>query len=300
MRAPILAAGGIIWRPTTESDAVEVLLVHRPRYHDWTFPKGKLHSGESLLAAAVREVCEETGLSVVVGHRMPTVRYRTLDGPKEVTYWVMRPDGGDFEPTAEVDAVRWVRLTRPNKMLTYDHDRRLANELSDLPPSVVRVLLVRHAHAGHRSDFQGPDVDRPLSDRGRCQAERLVELLTLFGPTQIIAAPPLRCLQTVKPLAAATGLPVERAPMFGEDEFAENPQATVDRLLEDLSSSDDVTVISSQGGVIPTLISMLCPAGAGEAVPQVAAKSGVWALAFGNGRVRADYYPPQKNAVDKN
>jgi len=291
---PILAAGGIVWRRDPESETVEVLLVHRPRHHDWTFPKGKLHKGESLLTAAVREVSEETGLSVVVGHRMPTVRYRTLDGPKEVTYWAMRPSGGDFVPNREVDRVRWLPLSRASKKLTYAHDRRLAAELTDREPSVVRVVLVRHADAGHRSDFNGSDIARPLSERGARQADRLVPLLAGFAPTQLISAPALRCIQTVQPLARATGLVVVQAPMFGEEDFAADPQSAAARLLSDLRSTGDVTVIASQGGVIPALITSLSPSGEPEPMPQVAAKAGVWTLASGAGRVRADYYPPAK------
>jgi 8-oxo-dGTP diphosphatase len=289
---PIRAAGGILWRQNCESETLEVLLVHRPRYRDWTFPKGKLHKHEALLTAAVREVAEETGLSVVVGHRMPTIRYRTLDGPKEVTYWSMRPTGGDFVPSREVDKVRWVPLTRATRKLTYAHDRRLADELADQPPGVVRVVLVRHADAGRRSDFDGADIARPLSERGLQQADRLVPLLAAFAPTRVLSAPALRCVQTVEPLAKATGLAVEETPMFGEDEFAADPQAAADRFSSDLASVDQVTVIVSQGGVIPALITSLPSSGAPEPMPQVAAKAGVWALASGAGPVRADYYPP--------
>lgn len=290
----VLAAGGIIWRATSQLNAVEVLLVHRPRYDDWSFPKGKPHKGEPLVAAAIREVCEETGLSVVVGHRMPTVRYRTSEGPKEVSYWTMQAAGGEFTPNYEVDAVRWISMPRAHTLLSYDHDRRLADELGDQPPSIVRVVLVRHADAGHRSDFQGPDIARPLAARGVRQAERLVPLLACFAPTRVSSAPAARCVQTVEPLARAIGLTVEQAPMFGEDEFAADPLVAADRLLSDLASAQDVSVISSQGRVIPALITRLSPSGTAEPMPHVAAKAGAWALAFGAGRVRADYYPPPK------
>lgn len=290
----VLAAGGIIWRGTQRS-GVEVLLVHRPRYHDWTFPKGKLHKGESLLAAALREVEEETGLSVVVGHRMPVVRYRTLDGPKEVTYWAMRPDGGEFSVNSEVDKIRWVSLGAARRKLTYTHDRRLADGLTDLPPSVVRVVLVRHADAGRRRDFDGPDLGRPLSDRGQAQAAALVALLRSFGPTRLVSAPALRCIQTIEPLARVRGLIVEQAGVFGEEEFGTDPHAATLRLRSAMQAAEDVTVICSQGGVIPALMTLLSPAGEPEPSPQIAAKAGVWTLAVGAGPVRTDYYPPTKN-----
>lgn len=300
MRTSVRAAGGIIWRPAREPDVIEVLLVHRPRYDDWTFPKGKLQRGESLLAAAAREVEEETGLSVIIGHRMPSVGYATVDGPKEVTYWVMQPDvmhpeGGDFHPNDEVDEIRWVPLACALDTLSYAHDRRLVDELVDLSPGVVRVVLVRHADAGRRREYAGPDEARPLSDRGVRQAHELLALLTGFAPTRLLSAPALRCRQTLEPLSRSTGLAVQAAPIFGEDEFAADGQAEARRLLADLGRTEEVTVIVSQGGVIPSLMAWLAPSGAPEPEPQIAAKAGVWALAFGAGRVRADYYPPPRH-----
>lgn len=268
--------------------------MHRPKYHDWTFPKGKLHQEESLLRGAVREVAEETGLSVVVSHSMPTVRYRSLDGPKEVTYWVMQPAGGAFVPNDEVDELRWVPLGRAATVLTYEHDRRLARELADLGPGVVRVMLVRHADAGQRRDFDGPDLERPLSDHGRDQARQLLPLLAGFGPTRVVSAPALRCLKTVEPAANSLRVPVELAPMFGEDEFGADPQATIESLRCALDSPDQVTVICSQAGVIPALIAELAPIGGAEQLSQTAAKASVWALSATSGRVRADYYPPTR------
>lgn len=294
MHAPVLAAGGIIWRPTSDTRTIELLLVHRSRYRDWTFPKGKLHEGESLLTAAVREVGEETGLSVVVGHRMPVVHYRTLDGPKEVTYWVMQPEGGEFVPNREVDDVRWIPIGQVGKQLSYRHDRRLVHELADLPPGVVRVLLVRHAHAGQRKDSDGPDLTRPVSDRGARQAHELVRLLTLFAPSRVMSAPALRCVQTVEPLARSLGLSVEVAPIFGEEEFAANSKPAAQLLTSALNSTQGVTVICSQGGVLPALIAGLPSAEAPEPLAPIVAKAGVWALATTGGRVRADYYPPSK------
>jgi len=292
MHRPVLAAGGIIWRRAEGSNALEVLLVRRPRYDDWTFPKGKLHRDEALLAAAVREVAEETGLSVVVGQRMGTVSYLTVDGPKEVTYWTMQPAGGNFRANAEVDTIRWVPVARAADVLSYDHDKLLADELADQPPNVVRVILVRHAVAQRRGEFAGPDEARPLVARGRRQADELVSLLNCFGPTRVLSAPAQRCVQTVEPFARSAGISVETDPMFGEEGFAEDPRAAVDRLASALASRVDVTVIASQGGVIPTLLSQLSLSGAPEPTGQIAGKAGAWALASGSGPVRGDYYPP--------
>src|SRR5687767_391557 len=103
----IEAAGGVVWRQT--EDGVQVLLVHRPRYHDWSLPKGKLESKESAAEGALREVREETGLRCELGVELVTTRYRDRKGRrKRVRYWAMQQRSGSFRPNREVDAVRWV------------------------------------------------------------------------------------------------------------------------------------------------------------------------------------------------
>ncbi|MFJ5049012.1 NUDIX hydrolase [Streptomyces sp. NPDC088719] len=121
---PVLAAGCVLWRRAQDGagggDGVEVCLVHRPRYDDWSFPKGKLKRGEDPLAAAVREVLEETGHHCAPGDRLPTSRYLVDGRPKEVAYWAAEATGGSFTANDEVDRILWlapdaarVRLTRP-------------------------------------------------------------------------------------------------------------------------------------------------------------------------------------------
>jgi 8-oxo-dGTP diphosphatase len=124
----IRAAGGVLWRsagPGAE-DAIEVAVIHRPRYDDWSLPKGKLSNGESELAAAVREVHEETGYTVRVGEPLGTTRYRRfvngVDRPKVVRWWAMEAASGAFSPNAEVDALRWVPLGSAATILTSGSD----------------------------------------------------------------------------------------------------------------------------------------------------------------------------------
>ena len=125
----IEAAGGVLWRRTS-SDKVKILLVHRPRYDDWSLPKGKLEPGESARNAAVREVEEETGLRCKVGDELAELRYKDRKGrAKRVRYWAMRPVDGEFEPNDEVDEVRWVPLADVGDVLTYGHDADVVEEL---------------------------------------------------------------------------------------------------------------------------------------------------------------------------
>lgn len=122
----VRAAGGVLWRPGRDGD-VEVALVHRPKYDDWTLPKGKLDAGEGWLDAAVREVAEETGHSVEVGDALGDITYRVAGGDKRVRYWAMRAAGGAFTPTSEVDALRWLPASQARWALTYDRDREVLN-----------------------------------------------------------------------------------------------------------------------------------------------------------------------------
>lgn len=118
----IEAAGGAVWRRGAAGE-VEVLLVHRPRYDDWTLPKGKLDPGESHLAAALREVEEEAGLRCEAGEELAQVRYEDRHGrPKTVRYWEMKRVAGCFEPNDEVDAIRWVPLATARGELSHPRD----------------------------------------------------------------------------------------------------------------------------------------------------------------------------------
>ena len=121
----VRAAGGLVVRDG--DDGTEVLLVHRPRYDDWTFPKGKVDPGESDEDAAVREVEEETGYRCSLELELPSTRY--IDGrgrPKLVRYWLMRVVDGEFEVNNEVDQLEWLTPAAASSRLTYDRDRELA------------------------------------------------------------------------------------------------------------------------------------------------------------------------------
>lgn len=128
----VRAAGGVLWR---RGDAgVEVLVVHRPRYDDWSFPKGKCEPGESFLDTALREVSEETGLQAVVGRPLPEVSYvDRLGRPKVVRYWSMSVGSGRFEPNDEVDEIAWLPLGDARGRLSYPRDAVLLDRFGTSP-----------------------------------------------------------------------------------------------------------------------------------------------------------------------
>jgi 8-oxo-dGTP diphosphatase len=127
--AEVRASGGVVWR--RGRGGLEVALVHRPKYDDWSFPKGKLDPGEGWEDAALREVEEEIGLRCRLGHELPPTAYADNRGrSKVVRYWMMEPLDGEFAPSGEVDEMRWVRVGDARSLLTYDHDRDLLREVS--------------------------------------------------------------------------------------------------------------------------------------------------------------------------
>ncbi|MEV7403628.1 NUDIX hydrolase [Streptomyces sp. NPDC091267] len=126
--ALVRAAGCVLWRrPPTPGDGPELCLVHRPRYDDWSFPKGKLKRGEDALDGALREVLEETGYHCVPGPGLPTARYMVGERPKEVRYWAAEAADGTFEPSNEVDRIAWLSTSDAQKRLTEDRDAWLVD-----------------------------------------------------------------------------------------------------------------------------------------------------------------------------
>ncbi|MGY1671308.1 NUDIX hydrolase [Geodermatophilus sp. SYSU D00710] len=294
-RTVVAAAGGAVWRPA-EGGGIETVVVHRPRYDDWSLPKGKLDAGENALAAAVREVCEETALEVVAGRRSVRTHYEVAAGPKHVDYWLMQAVGGKtFEPGDEVDELRWLPVDDAAALVTHAHDRAVLVDLArDDVPRAPSLLLVRHAKAGSRKNWDGPDEERPLDAQGRRQAAQLAAVLPLFGPLELYSAERVRCRQTLEPLAERTGLEIRPLPEVGEEEYDSDPEAGLAALSRLLERGDDdtpgVRVVCSQGGAIPSALVSLGVRFGGTEVPPPAAKGSVWALGGSPGQVSADYY----------
>jgi 8-oxo-dGTP diphosphatase len=289
----IRAAGGVLWR-SRSSGTVEVALVHRPKYDDWSLPKGKLRRGEHPLVTACREVTEETGVHAAAGRRLDIEHYDTAVGPKAVEYWAMQGPDAPFIPTTEVDRMAWLPLADARRRLDYQGDAYAIDTLEVLAGNAAvgsTVLLVRNGRAVPVRRWAGGEGDRPLDAKGQEQAEALRRTMPTFGPSRLLSACGIRFAETMRPLGAELGLTVEDEPTLGEDEYAAHPGRGMTRVLE-LAAAGDTAAVCASGAVIRHLLGALAD-DAGLALGECPAKKGsVWALFFSAAQLgAADYYP---------
>ncbi len=204
-------------------------MVHRPRYRDWSWPKGKSEANEPILTAAVREVEEETGLPVALGAPLTTQRYRLGSGQtKEVRYWVgtvlpdspLGPAAAPLRtrtpvrpaPSSEIDQTRWAGPERAEKMLTRRGDRRLLSEVVSRAQEgalvTSTIAIVRHGKALSRSAWPEDEETRPLTRLGARQAVDLIDILSALGVEAALSSPWRRCVQTLSPWADLGGVEI--------------------------------------------------------------------------------------------
>ncbi len=291
----MLAAGGLLWQAesTAERDGShgrrELAVVHRPKYDDWSLPKGKVDPGEQLVVTARREVSEETGAVAVCGQVVGEQRYRVAAGMKYVRYWAMRYGGGDFTAQEEVDELLWLPTRQAVRKLSYQHDRQLAQRFADSPIADATLLIVRHAKAGKKRRWKGDDNLRPLDADGITQAQLLTSVAPCYGPDRIATADLVRCADTLRPVSQETGIPVDIEPLLGRDAYAGSPKATLDWVREQVAAGG-TTLICSQGEVIPDLLTRLSARSPIQLRRPPARKGSVWVLSFVRGKlVGADY-----------
>jgi 8-oxo-dGTP diphosphatase len=247
----VRAAGAVLWRRA--GAVVEVALVHRPKYDDWTFPKGKCKNGEHLLRTVVREVTEETGIVPVLGRRLPSTTYLNDNRAKRVDYWAAQVRTvGEFVPNDEVDQVAWVPTSQALSLLTYERDAELLRGF--VPEATAAVIVLRHASAGEKRYWHGSDLLRPLDARGRFEAPELTALLGAYGPSRIISSATARCVETILPYAVDEGLPVTTDLAFTVD--SEQVGQAAERLASLVSSEN--LIVCTHGETVPTLVTSLC------------------------------------------
>jgi 8-oxo-(d)GTP phosphatase len=254
----VTAAGALVWRRA--GSGAQVALVHRPKYDDWSFPKGKLFPSEHVLLAAVREVAEETGLAVTLGRQMPTVRYDTASGPKRVDYWVaeVAADPAAFVPNAEVDQLAWAAASAAGARLSYPRDRETLANFRAGPLRTVPLILVRHASAGSKSRWRKDDRSRPLDARGKKDAKTLADLMRCFGTGRVVSSPAERCVATVRPYAALAGVEVEIEPAFEVAKKAPAGDPEAAKAMAVLAGADRPVVVCAHRENMPFLLDAAC------------------------------------------
>lgn len=279
---PVEAAGAVLWRPGL--DGPELALIHRPRYDDWSFPKGKQDSGEHIQITAVREVFEETGQHVLLGRRLPVISYKLANGAtKRVRYWAgqAQPEsadagsngreggnaGGRFEPNDEVDRLAWLTPEEALGRLTRRLDAMVLNAFLAAPVDTVPIVLLRHGTAERRSQRFPDDRVRPLSAQGHAQAEALAGLLGCFGRPRIVSSPAVRCVDTVRPFAGSQRVIIDVDPALSEAAHAAAPRAAAS-WIRALIAEGEPTVVCSHREVLDDLLAaVLSQAGLAQPLP---------------------------------
>ncbi len=290
LNKPVLAAGAVLWRPGATGP--EVAVIHRPRYDDWSLPKGKVDPGETEPVTAVREIQEETGFSSVLGRRLMSVSYPIEGGKKKVWYWSARADSSttsfdaEFTPNDEVDKLVWLPVSEAITQVGYPADRKVLRRFTKQPADTQTVLIVRHGTAGRKSRYKGDDRKRPLDKHGRAQAESLVGLLLAFGATDLHAADRTRCHQTIEPLAEELGVTIRDEPLLTEEVYAKDHKRTRQRVLE-IAAKSGTRVICTQGKVIPDLIAWWCERDGVRPDKSRNRKGSVWVMSLSGRRLIA-------------
>ena len=252
----------MLWRPG--SDGPELGLIHRPRYDDWSFPKGKMDPGEHIQHTAQREVLEETGYRTILGRRLPTISYLVNGVPKRVRYWagraVPQQRGGGFTPNDEVDRLNWLTPSEARLRLTRALDTTVLDAFMSAPVETVPIILLRHGTAEHRSAHQWPDDRlRPLTTQGKGQAERLAPLLTAYGPLDIVSSPATRCLDTVRPYAGSQRKVIDVDPALSESAHEAAPRAAAS-WIRALIAEGRPTLVCTHRPVLNALVAAAIPA----------------------------------------
>ena len=252
----IQAAGAVLWRQVNSGE-LEVAIVHRPRYDDWSLPKGKVEAGESHISASYREIQEETGYESNFGPEIGTVVYKLEGAPKEVRFWSARATEMTGTPDeAEVDQVEWLTPKKAKNKLTNKDDRTIVDYFLEFGADSFPIILLRHANALKRTDWDGDDGDRPLEHRGQLQAKRLLPIYLPYGDLEIHTSDALRCIETVDVMARS----LKKTPIFSADlseyGYAKDHDAPLD-YVQDLMDRGVPAIVCSHNPIIPKVVKKL-------------------------------------------
>jgi len=232
----------------------QVLLVHRPAYDDWSFPKGKLDRDEPAPVAAVREVGEETGIRVRLGVPLTSQAYPNAGRTKVVDYWVGRVVGdhdvSGYLVNDEIDELCWVGVDKAEKRLTYRRDRQTLTEAMATGKKTRALVVLRHGQARSRKAWRKDDRKRPLLVAGQRQARAAAPLLAAYGVSRIVSSSSTRCVDTVSPYAEVSGWPIIRHDGLSEEDATD---ASVLGIVDELLHGDEDAVLCTHRPVLPSV-----------------------------------------------
>lgn len=280
------AAGTVPYRRT--ASGIEFLVVHRPKFDDWSLPKGHLDRGESYEAAGLRETEEEAGVRGTLRGYIGSVGYRVKNRNKVVRYWLVATEGEAFAANKEVDEVRWLSPKKAQKMVSYTRDRNVLGRAIQLieRPHQATLYLIRHANAGNRDQTAKNDHKRRLSSRGQRQAAEIAARLLKRPITNIETSRYRRCHDTLAPLANALDMPIHHPASLIE---GARPEDIVRHVT---SVAHDISVFCTHGDNISDLLGMLSAEGVKFSDGSEWRKGSVWTLDLNRGRVVGGRYTP--------
>jgi len=283
----IYAAGAVLWRQVSKKK-IEIAVIHRPRYDDWSLPKGKLDPNESMIACAYREVMEETGYTPVFGPEIGEATYEVAEGTKLVKYWAAQAVG---EPVgtidhSEVDELLWLDPENARDKLTLEDDKQLIDFFLEFDSGTTPLVLLRHAKAVKREDWDGDDGDRPLARLGQLQAKRLLPLYLPYAIAEIHSSDAQRCIETIESISRSFEMnPIYSADLseYGYEKDKEAPLDYVQNLMDQGKSA----IICSHNPILPKMLKKLIGKKNFKQLDQKLEPGEAWVLHYRDGEIIA-------------
>jgi 8-oxo-dGTP diphosphatase len=253
----IEGAGAVLWQ-SIEGGDVKIAIIHRPRYDDWSLPKGGVDAGESHIQAAFREVLEETGVKAIFGPEIGTVDYEVNGVTKEVRYWLAEADqfNAATPNPEEVDAIEWVSISNAIEKLSNSDDREIVRMAGEFGFGSTPLVLLRHTKALKRDLWDGDDGDRPLEHVGQIQAAKIPAIYAPYGIEKIYSSDAIRCVQTIEAMAAEYGITPIYSSEISEFGFEKDSEKALDYALS-VMLSNKPSVMCSHNPVLPKLVKKL-------------------------------------------